>query len=608
LSEFAALNLFCQRARAAKPDFALTAGNVAAVAQICIGLDGLPLAIELAAARIKLFSPSALLTRLQERLTLLTGGAHDLPARQRTLRDEIAWSYDLLAPAEQTLFRRLAVFVGGFTLEAAQAVGDAAGELGIAVLDGVTALVDHNLLKQLEQNGSEPRFGMLETIREYGLEQLEASGEVEAIRRQHAHFFLTLAEATAIAWEGAGQRAALMRLTLEHNNIRAVLAWTQRDNSRTEIALRLVWALREFWLTGYWAEARRWSESALARTTALDRTESRAGVLALTGIMAYMQGDYATASTQLEEGMTIARERDAQYVLAVSLLGLSWLALEHQDYALALGHLEKCLAIFRALGNKYNIGGVLLHLGSAMCEQQDYVRAQSLYEEALALFQELGSDIEIADIYRSLGHVARLQGDYARAWALFRESLARWRALGISQWGWIAECLDGIATLCAAQQQFVEAVRLAGAADALRNLIGMPASARSRSAFASDLTAVRTQLDEAAFAAAWAEGHALSSEQAIEYALALPEIPASASPPVAHEPVALVPPTYPAGLTAREVEVLGLLVQGLTYAQIAERLVISWRTVNAHLTSIYSKLGVTSRAEAAHVAVKQRIV
>ncbi|MCE7981923.1 MAG: hypothetical protein DYG89_12075 [Caldilinea sp. CFX5] len=242
LSDYAAIDLFCQRARAVRPDFALTSANAADVAQICIGLDGLPLAIELAAALIKLFSPSALLAHLNQRLTLLTGGSHDLPTRQRTLADEIAWSYDLLTAEEQKLFRRLAVFVGGFTLEAAQTVGNAQGDLAIDMLDGVDTLVDQNLLKQMEQPNGEARFDMLETIREYGLTQLAASGEAEAIRRHHASFFLMLAEATAPILR-TEQAKGLARLLEEHANLRTALAWSLGDTNATELALRLTAAL-----------------------------------------------------------------------------------------------------------------------------------------------------------------------------------------------------------------------------------------------------------------------------------------------------------------------------------------------------------------------------
>ena len=605
LSEYAALELFGQRAQAAKPDFALTATNAATVAEICIRLDGLPLAIELAAARIKLFSPSVLLTHLQQRLPLLTGGPHDQPERQRTLHDEIAWSYDLLTPGEQRFFRRLAVVVGGFTLEAAQAVGNGNSDLTLDVLEGVATLVDQNLLKQMEQTGGEARFGMLETIREYGLEQLDASGETEASRRHHASFFLALAEATAPMFRKE-QAQGLARLTVEQANLRMALAWSLTQTDATELALRLVGALSDFWLfSGDWSEGRHWFEAALALTTASDRTEAKVNALSSLGELAVLQSDYRTGQIKLEEAMALARELGVKLLISIALGALGRMALAQQNHALAFAQITEALEMARELGDKYEIGSELVHLGTVACEQHDYVRAESLYQEGLAFFQELGAEWDIADALHCLSQAVRLQGDYSRAWALFRESLARWRTLGVSQWGWISECLDGIATVCANQRQFIAAVRLAGAADALRTAIGM-STASSRISFRGDLTAARTQVDKAVFAAAWAEGIALSAEQAMDYALALPEI--FAPPPVATEPVALAPPTYPAGLTAREVEVLQLLAQGLTYAQIAEKLIITRRTVNGHVTSIYSKLGVNGRAAATRFAVGHRLV
>ncbi len=324
LAQVASLTLFVQRAMAVQPNFVLDASNIAVVAKICIGLDGLPLAIELAAAKIKLFSPPALLARLQQRLTLLTGGPQDSPARQRTLRDEIAWSYDLLAPNEQALFRRLAVFVGGFTLEAAQAVCNAAGDLGIDVLDGVASLVDQNLLKRAEQvsrgggysPGTEPRFDMLEMMREFALEQLATSGEDEAIRRQHTSFFLARAEAA---------RAVIEQLVIDLDNVRTALAWSMADSNRREIALRLATALRGFWsVNGYWNEGRRWAEAALALTTAADHTEARAAALIDTGAFAVMQGDHLAAHAWLEEGRTLARELGTKKLISRALVS-SWL-------------------------------------------------------------------------------------------------------------------------------------------------------------------------------------------------------------------------------------------------------------------------------------------
>lgn len=603
-AQYPALELFRQRAIAIQPGFALTAGNAAAVAKICIALDGLPLAIELAAARIKLFSPPVLLARLQQRLPLLTGGPHDLPARQRTLRDEIAWSYDLLTADEQRLFRRLAVFIGGFTLEAAEAVGNGDGDLGIDVLTGVTTLVDHNLLKQGQQSYDVARFVLLETIREYGLEQLAASGEAERIRRHYADFFLALAEATAPMLREE-QAKGLARLNGEHANLRAALAWSLADANATELALRLTSALQDFWLlTGYWREGCQWFDAALARTTAADRTVARADALIGASALTVMLGDHATAYVQLEEGMAIAREQGTQWLLAVGFERLGWVALAQHDDALAAARFREALAIGREIGDKYKMASNLCHLAGVACNEHDYTGAQSLYEESLALFQELRAEWDVADVLSYEGQVARLQGDYGRAMALYRDSLARWRGLGTLQWKGAVECLAGLAHIYAIQQQLAEAAHLFGAADALKQALG----SNSPTTAGAERTALRTQLGEAPFAAAWAAGYALSTEQAVDYVLALPETLVSTSSPVRSGPVSPAAPPYPAGLSAREVEVLRLLVQGLTYAQIADKLVISRRTVNAHMTSIYGKLGVTSRALATRFALEHQLV
>ena len=601
---FAAVQLFCQRAKAVKPDFALTTANAVAVAKICIDLDGLPLAIELAAARIKLFSPSDLLARLNQRLTLLTGGPQDAPARQRTLRDEIAWSYNLLAPGEQAIFRRLAVFVGGFTLEAAHVVANADADLGVDFLDGITTLLDQSLVKSLDRPGGAARLGMLETIREYGQEQLEAAGEVANTRRAFVLYYLALAEASVPASRGSGQAAALAQLTLEYANLQMALAWSRSAQATGQVALRLASALFDYWLTtGRWHEGRTWLNSALAEATATPHTALRAGSLSRAGVLAYLQGDYQVALRQLEEAVAIARELPAPEVLAPALLGLGWLALERQEHALAVAYLEESLATGRALGDNYEISSELVHLGSAMCEQGDYAKAQLLYEEGLALFVELGLDFDIADGHYYLGQAARLQGEHIRAWALFRESLARWRTLGVTQWGWIAECLDAMAMICIAQKYLAEAGRLAGAAEALRTLIGTPATSRSRSAFVADFGAVRSQEDRSRFDQGWAEGRGLPSDQAMDYALSLPTEFGTARLPA----VAASTPD-PAGLTGREVEILRLLAQGLTYAQIADQLIITRRTVNGHVTSIYSKLGVNGRAAATRSAQEYRLL
>ncbi|MDQ3248492.1 MAG: hypothetical protein M3Q45_04710, partial [Chloroflexota bacterium] len=387
VTEFAAIDLFCQRARAVKPGFALTATNAAAVAKICISLDGLPLAIELAAARIKLFSPAALLARLHQRLTLLTDGPHDLPLRQRTLRDEIAWSYyDLLTAGEQALFRRLAVFVGGFTLEAAQTVGnpsmDSGQVLGVDVLAGVATLVDQNLLKQIEQSSDEARFGMLETIREYGLERLEASGEMEAIRGQHANFCLTLAEATEVEMFGPRRRQVLARLETELGNLRAVIAWSQAslahaDRRRAELGLRLAGALAEFTMSNYHHnEARAWLVAALQRSVA--PSAARAKALWAAGLMAFMQGHYQVARTELEESVALWRTIGDQHGLAVALCELCGVAYFQRQPADAQRYGEESVTLFRTLGNQPYIIRAIDNLAYATSAQGDYATAHRL--------------------------------------------------------------------------------------------------------------------------------------------------------------------------------------------------------------------------------------
>ena len=417
----------------------------------------------------------------------------------------------------------------------------------------------------------------------------------------HTTFYLALAEAVGPSLFGAEQGLGLARLTLEYANLRAALAWSQQEIAGTAIALRLAIALQFFWLiTGLWSEGRHWLEDSLART-AVKRTMIRAHALVAAGNYATIQGDHLTAHVQLEEGIAIAREQGEQILVSMALMNFGLLAYAQHDHALTINRLEEALAIAREVDDKAMIASTLVFLGNVIHDQQNYPRAQSLYEEALVLFQTVGSTWNYADTLVYLGQLAQQQGDLARAWALFQESLARWQTLGTLQWKGIAEGLEGLADICVNWRQFVEAARLFGAAEGLRDALWV-ARPRTHTSAVDKHAALSIQLDVAAFVAAWAEGCSLSPEEAVDYALALPEIPVAASPSVVHEPVASVPPTYPAGLSAREVEVLRLLAQGLTYAEIADQLVVSRRTVNGHVTSIYGKLGVTSRMAATRFA------
>jgi predicted ATPase len=427
LAQVAAVALFVQRAVAAKPDFALTATNTTAVAEICIGLDGLPLAIELAAARIKLFPPSALLARLQQRLTLLTQGPHDLPARQRTLRAEIAWSYDLLTTNEQTLFRRLAVFVDGFTLPAAQAVGNAAGDLGVDVLDLVAALVDQSLVRSVEGLDSDPRFGMLETIREYSLEQLAASGEAEAIRRQHGRFFLALAERADAQLRGAEQASWLLRLEVDYANLRAALAWSlamegQVNNYDQEQGVRLAGALSWFWhVRVRYNEARRWCDRAVALSDVPGRDPARARALQGAGVAAQMQGDFAHALRCLAESRALWQQLNNHWGVAYTQVWSALASFVPGDLATAYPLAQASVKYFRAVDDSWGIAFALNALGPILKQRGDYATARSLLEESVTRFRLVGDLFGVTDSLNELASVLDKQGDDVAAHATREE-------------------------------------------------------------------------------------------------------------------------------------------------------------------------------------------
>ena len=652
LTEFAAIELFCQRARAVNPNFALTPTNVTDVTKVCVALDGLPLAIELAAARIKLYSPHALLARLQQRLALLTDGPHDLPARQRMLRDEIAWSYNLLMPDEQAFFRRLAVFVGGFTVEAAPALSADEGAQGGEVVDAVASLCDKNLLGPVQGPDGEPRFGMLETIREYALEQLAVSGEMEAIRQRHAGYFLVLAEATEREIFGPLRPQVVAQLGAELDNLRAAMTWYQTaprrgEANHAEASMRLAGALAEFMMGKYLhSEARGWLLTALQRSN--EPTPARAKALWAAGLMALMQNNYQTAGAELEESVALWREVGDSYGLAVALCELSGVAYFQGQFEAAQRYGEESVALLRTIGNRPYLMRAVDNLAYALGARYDYATARVLFEEEIALIHQFGAEWNQPNALGGLGWVAGQQGDYTAAYAYLANALAFHRAGGNS-WS-IAEAINmlgeilqrqreleqagtlyregllitheigdkagmgyflhHLGTLAQDQDQLERAACLFAAAANLRRLAGgvLYRTFTDRTAPESAIAAIRTGLGEAAFSVRWAEGQAMTLDQAVDYALAMVKASPPASAATGPHPSQPPLPANPAGLTVREVEVLRLLAQGLTYAEIAERLVISQRTVNAHLTSIYGKLGVNSRAAAMRFALDHRLV
>jgi predicted ATPase/class 3 adenylate cyclase len=447
LTQYEAVGLFVERAKAVKPDFKITNESAPAVAEICVRLDGLPLAIELAAARIKMLPPRAMLQRLSSRLKLLTGGARDLPERQRTLRATIEWSHTLLDEGEQLLFGRLAVFSGGRTLEAIEAICDAEGDLPVDAFDGVSSLLDKSLLRQEEGPDGEPRFVMLETVHEFAREKLGQSAEEQEIKRVHAQYFLTLAEGAYPELKGANQLQWLERLEAEHDNMRAALTWASERNE-AELVLRLGGALWVFWsVRGYHSEGRRWLEAALA-IDGRGSPEVRAMALAGAGALAEEQGDLDRAQEACQEGLELlANEgREASEAKQNLLERLGWVACLREEYGQATELYEEGLALSREMSDSWWIASLKESLASVSGFRGDSEKASELYEESMDLFREQGDKQSLAINLNNLAMVMHSQGDLGRAAQLTEEAVALQRELGtrggasmgLCNLGWIA--------------------------------------------------------------------------------------------------------------------------------------------------------------------------
>jgi predicted ATPase/DNA-binding CsgD family transcriptional regulator len=587
-AQSAAVDLFVVRARATRPNFALTGANAPDVAEICRRLDGLPLALELAAARLKVLSPPGLLASLSHRLTILTDGPRDAPARHQTIRSAIAWSYDLLSPPEQVLFRQLSVFAGGWTLESAQAVAAVEG----STLDALTALVDHSLVRRITNDADEPRFEMLETIREYAHEQLVAYRESAGAQRRHAEYFVMFAEGEQPRQMTSERRASLERLESEHDNLRAVLRWSLTGGQVAD-GMRLGAAIGNLWQRyGHVQEGRDWIERLLEAGQDAP-PELRFELLFRATGLAMEQSD----STRLKE-LIAAQQREA-HLLGDPLIearatyhACAVIADVDKDYPRAVSMGEAALAQCRAIGDTFWIARTLIHVGTCLTEIGETDRATVALDEALGLFREIGDDWWIGQTLDSLGHIARRLGDYPIAISRYQASLRimqrqgdpssiRWELIGIAQ----ALLAAGNATL---------AVRLLGAAQALAVEVAVSEAPRG---YDQTVATARAALGEAAYAAAFEAGYALTLAEAMEQALSIE--PASlarrAQPAVASTPF---------GLSPRELDVLRLVAQGLTDAEVAEQLIIARRTVNTHLTAIYTKLNVSSRTAATRLAIE----
>ncbi len=533
LSNYEAIKLFVERARNTKPNFTLSQENVQTVVEICHRLEGLPLAIELAAARVKFLSPQAIVIKLKNRLKLLTGGARDLPARQQTMRGAVEWSYDLLTKEEKCLFRHLAVFAGGFTFEAAEAVAgcrlSVAGEeemisehetaeieqLTIDTFDGVTSLVDKSLLVSKEQANGETRFRMLEVVREYALELLEAGGEAEAMGRSHAEYFLALGEEAEPHLQAVQSEEWLNRLEEEHDNLRAALHWSlSRDTTMAALLAAGIWRL---WIHHcYLTEGRGWLEATLEQSGNAPAA-LRFKLLVGLGVTARSQGDYDTARNVFEEILETARAANDLQQIASSSRGLGMVAYGQNDFPAARKFIEEALVICRQLDDNYGIAFSLNFLGELARTEGDNAAARIRFEESLEIFRQLDNKEAISANFANLGAIALSEGDCAAASSNFAEGMVMAQRMGSKIH--VSIPLDGFAALAVRRGDLQRAAQLAGVAEHLRESVGYeiePADRHFRNTYTSEL---KTKMSEEEFAEAYEHGRKLKLDEAIALAL-----------------------------------------------------------------------------------------
>lgn len=595
LSGYESTRLFVERAQAVKPAFALTEQNARAVVQICYRLDGIPLAIELAAARTKVLSAEEISERLDDCFGLLTTGNRTALPRQRTLHATMDWSHELLSEQERILFRRLSVFAGGFTLEAAESVCAGEDLERNEVLDLLSHLVDKSLVIMWEERAG-TRYRLLETVRQYGRERLKESEE--AVGHRHASYFVGLAEEAEVELSGSDQARQLTLLQTEHDNFRAALSWSLGERGNVEFGVRLAAALWSFWFArGYVSEGRRWLEIAVSQAGSAAPT-ARANALNGAGWLATFQEEYGAAKLLTEEGLTLYRELGDKEGIASSIAYLGFVAVlgQRTDVPIAL-LLEEAARLRPGLKDRRTVGNLLVLEGLVALGRGDLEQAVALNEEGLALFREARDPLGVVACLTNIGLVTLAQGNHERSATLLREGLRL--AWELDHKLYIQYCIIGLAGVAASQGLPDRAARLWGAAEGMSETYGtrLARAVRTLIDYEGSLAAARSRLDDAAWSAAWEGGLAMSPEHAIEYALEQEVVP---------EPA--VPVAYPAGLSVREVEVLRLVATGLTNAEVAEKLFLSSRTVEWYLSAIYRKLGLHSRTEAAQFAVEHDLL
>jgi predicted ATPase/DNA-binding CsgD family transcriptional regulator len=599
LSAYGSVRLFLERARLRDPAFALTPQNAEAVSEICRRLEGIPLAIELAAARVGVLSTEQIAELLGNSLVLLSAEDRTVPARHQTLKGTLDWSFELLAKPERTLFGRLSVFAGGWTLEAAETVGAGGDIEKEAVLDLLSRLVDKSLVVAETTSDGRMRYRMLEPVRQYGRQKLEESGEAGAIKGRHAALFLALAEEAEPELRGPRQQEWLERLEAEHGNLRAALSWTL-EGGQPELALRLSGALSDFWyLRGRLKEGRGWLEAALEQGNKLT-TAVRVKALVRAGTIAWEQRDFERAVALSEEGLALSRELGDQAGAAAALYNLGVVAMLRNENERALALFEEAVGLARDVENVTIISLSVQGMGLALMQKHDFERATALQQETLAQARKTG-DQHLLSFSIGLGALIALgEGNYKRAEALGLELMKIFQRMHKNHY--LPTLLQLFAAAAAGRGDPARSARLCAASQTLGESIGVRLSAGERAYFGRHLAAARTQLDNTTWETAWAEGRAMTLEQAVEYALGTGELaPTEIATP--EEQSVGEQPHDP--LTRREREVATLIGRGLTNRQISSELSISENTVENHVHNILKKLELRSRAQVAAWAARR---
>lgn len=598
-SKSEAVCLYLQRAEAVRPDFAPGPDDLETIATICQYLEGSPLSIELAAARINHLSPGAMLTRLDQsatgRLSLLTGGARDQPPRLQSIRDTIAWSYDLLDGEHQATLQELSVFIDGFSVAAAAAVSH---RDDITMLDQISALVANSLLQYEGDWDGEPRFRMLETIREYALEQLVFAGRESEMLRRHAAWAVSLAEHAGPQTKGPDGSKWLAALERDHVNLRAALGWlAERD---TPLLARMAAALWPFWDEhAHYSEGRRWLEMALDVAPEAPPAD-RFRLLTGAGTMARHLTEFDHAILRHEQALALAREAGNVAGEATALNNLGVQAMDLGQFDLARARLEACIVFSREAGCPELVIRGLHNLGEIQRAQGDSSTAMQTLEEVLPLAREQSMSWLVPSILVGLGLTATDLGDFPQAVAVFHETL--FLAVANGTRGFVVDAIEGIARVAARVGQDIEAARLLGAADAMREELHFPLSPTESAYIAPTLRVLRDELGVDQFATAWAVGRGLSHDEAVAAAQAI-----QVDPSVLDQAQETIPFDL-RGLTEREIEVLRLLSAGYTNRELGEMLFISQTTAARHVANIYNKLGVDSRARATAFAHQQGLI